>query len=96
MRAYERFLNYIQFDTASDESSETCPSTRKQLALANALVCEMRALGIANARVDDHGYVYGSIPATDESMPAIGLIAHMDVVDCVPCVPMRIMAVALA
>ena len=89
MRAYERFLNYIQFDTASDESSETCPSTRKQLALANALVCEMRALGIADARVDDHGYVYGSIPATDESMPAIGLIAHMDVVDCVPCVPMR-------
>ena len=89
MRAYERLLNYIQFDTASDESSETCPSTAKQLTLARALVAEMRGLGIEDARVDEHGYVYGSIPATAENLPAIGLIAHMDVVDCAPCTPMR-------
>ena len=89
MYAYERFLNYIQFDTASDENSPTCPSTAKQLVLAKALAEEMKALGLADARVDADGYVYGSIPATDESLPAIGLIAHMDVVDCVPSAPMK-------
>ena len=89
MRAYERFLKYIQYDTASDAMSETCPSTVKQLELAKALVDEMRDMGIADARVDADGYVYGSIPANAEDRPAIGLIAHMDVVDCVPCQPMR-------
>ena len=89
MYAYERFLNYIQYDTASDENSPTCPSTAKQLVLAKALAEEMKALGLADARVDADGYVYGSIPATDESLPAIGLIAHMDVVDCVPSAPMK-------
>ena len=89
MRAYERFLKYIQYDTASDAMSETCPSTVKQLELAKALVDEMRDMGIADARVDADGYVYGSIPANAEDRPVIGLIAHMDVVDCVPCQPMR-------
>ena len=89
MYAYERFLNYIQFDTASDENSPTCPSTAKQLVLAKALVEEMLDMGIADARVDENGYVYGSIPANAEGEPAIGLIAHMDVVDCAPCQPMN-------
>ena len=89
MRAYERFLNYVQYDTASDEASPTCPSTQKQLALARALADEMKQLGIADARVDANGYVYGSIPANDEGRPAIGLIAHMDVVDCVPSAPVK-------
>ena len=89
MRAYERFLNYIQYDTASDPKSPTCPSTEKQLALGRALADEMRAMGIADARLDEHGYVYGSIPANAEGLPAIGLIAHMDVVDCVPSAPMN-------
>jgi len=89
MRAYERFLNYVQYDTASDEASETCPSTAKQLVLAKALVEEMKGLGISDARVDGHGYVYGSIPANDEGRPAIGLISHMDVVDCVPSAPVK-------
>ena len=89
MRAYERLLKYVQFDTASDEKSETCPSTAKQLTLARALVEEMRAMGIADARVDQNGYVYGSIPANAENLPAIGLIAHMDVVDCAPSLPMH-------
>ena len=78
MRAYERLMQYIQFDTASDEQSPTCPSTAKQLVLARALVEEMKGLGIADARVDENGYVYGSIPASAEGLPAIGLIAHMD------------------
>ena len=89
MRAYERFLKYIQYDTASDAASDTCPSTEKQLALGRALADEMRALGIAGARIDGYGYVYGSIPANAEGLPAIGLIAHMDVVDCVPSAPMN-------
>ncbi len=89
MRAYERFLNYVQYDTASDENSPTCPSTEKQLALSRALVEEMQAMGIADARLDRDGYVYGSIPATDASLPAIGLIAHVDVVDCVPSAPVK-------
>ena len=89
MRAYERLLNYVQYDTASDEASPTCPSTQKQLVLAEALAQELRALGVSDARVDEHGYVYGSIPANDANRPAIGLIAHMDVVDCVPSAPVR-------
>ena len=89
MRAYERFLRYVQFDTASNEANDTCPSTPGQLVLGRALVEEMREIGIADARIDEHGYVYGSIPATAEGFPAIGLIAHMDTVDEVPVLPMR-------
>ena len=89
MRAYERFLNYVKYDTASDENSPTCPSTEKQLALGRALAGEMKAMGIADARIDEYGYVYGSIPANTEGLPSIGLIAHMDVVDCVPSAPMN-------
>ena len=57
MRAYERFLNYIQYDTASDADSPTCPSTEKQLALGRALAGEMKAMGIADARIDEYGSV---------------------------------------
>lgn len=89
MRAYERLLKYAQYDTASDERSNTCPSTAKQLILAKDLVQEMRDLGMQDVRVDEHGYVYGCIPATAENRPVIGLIAHMDTVDCVPVLPMR-------
>ncbi len=89
MRAYERFMRYIQFDTASDDMSPTCPSTEKQLVLGKALVEEMLEMGIKDARIDENGYVYGSIPATAEGYPAIGLIAHMDTVDDVPASPMN-------
>ena len=89
MRAYERFMKYIQFDTASDERSQTTPSTDKQLVLARALVEEMQAMGLQDVRLDEYGYVYGCVPANAENRPVIGLIAHMDTVDCVPTVPMR-------
>ncbi len=89
MRAYERLLRYAQFDTASDEKSPTCPSTAKQKVLGEALVSEMLEIGIADARMDEYGYVYGSIPANAEGYPSIGLIAHMDTVDCVPALPMK-------
>ena len=77
MTVTERLLHYVSFDTQSDESSETCPSTAKQKLLGEALVEEMRAMGIADARIDADGYVYGSVPGTPGA-PAIGLIAHMD------------------
>ena len=89
MRAYERFLRYIQYDTASSEASSSCPSSPGQLELGRALAEEMREMGIADARIDEYGYVYGSIPATAEGFPAIGLIAHMDTVDEVPAAPMH-------
>ena len=73
----ERFLRYVSFDTQSDENSTTCPSTAKQKKLGAALVEEMKEMGIADARMDDFGYVYGSIPG-DPALPTIGLIAHMD------------------
>ena len=84
MRAYERLLKYAAYDTASREASQSVPSTPGQLILAQALVEEMKALGLEDARVDAHGYVYGSIPANAPGQPAIGLIAHMDTVDNVP------------
>ena len=89
MRAYERLLNYVQFNTASHEESQTCPSTPGQLELGRSLVEEMRLMGISNARIDENGYVYGEIPANAEGFPTIGLIAHMDTVDCVPALPMH-------
>ena len=73
----ERFLRYVSFDTQSDEQSETCPSTDKQKQLGQALVAEMRDMGISDAYMDEHGYVYGTVPG-DKDLPTIGLIAHMD------------------
>ena len=73
----ERFLNYVSFNTQSDEASETCPSTEGQRKLGAALVAEMQEMGIADARMDENGYVYGTIPG-DPDLPTIGLIAHMD------------------
>ena len=73
----QRFLRYVAFDTQSDELSETCPSTEKQKALGQQLVEDMKAMGIADARMDENGYVYGTVPG-DPSLPTIGLIAHMD------------------
>lgn len=77
MTAAERFLRYVTFDTQSDEFSETCPSTDKQKIFGAALVEEMKAMGIADACMDENGYVYGTVPG-DPSLPTIGLIAHMD------------------
>ena len=77
MNVTERFLKYVSFDTMSDEFSETCPSTEKQKLLGAALVEEMKEMGISDAFMDEHGYVYGTVPG-DPTLPTIGLIAHMD------------------
>ncbi len=73
----ERFLRYARIHTTPDEFSETCPSTDRQKVLGAALVEEMLAMGIADAYMDENGYVYGTVPG-DPSLPTIGLIAHMD------------------
>ena len=77
MNVLDRFLNYVTYDTQSDEASKTCPSTDKQKVLGEALVAEMKAIGIADAFMDENGYVYGTVPG-DPDKPTIGLIAHMD------------------
>ena len=73
----KRFLRYVSYETTSDESSETCPSTANQKVLGAAIVEEMLSMGIADARMDENGYVYGTVPG-DPSLPTVGLIAHMD------------------
>ncbi len=80
MKAYERLLKYVKFSTNSDDGCADTPSTKSQFGLADALVEEMKALGITDAFVDEKCYVYGHIPATEgyENAPAIGFIAHMD------------------
>ena len=80
MRAYERLLDYVRVYTTSDPESGTHPSAAREFDLAHKLVEELKALGVEDARVDEHCYVYGSLPATPgcEEKPALGLIAHMD------------------
>ena len=79
MTVSERFLRYVCIPTMSDEKSETVPSTEKQKVLGAELVKEMEALGLMDVRMDDCGYVYGTLPAnTDKPITPMGLIAHMD------------------
>ncbi|HEY9421827.1 MAG TPA: peptidase T [Thermoanaerobaculia bacterium] len=76
----ERFLRYVTFDTQSSETSDSYPSTTKQLDLSRLLVEELRALGLSDAGLDEHGYVMATIPATTTKpgVPVIGFIAHVD------------------
>jgi len=81
----ERFLRYVQVETTSCEANDCCPSTPGQKVLGGMLVAEMQEMGMADARMDGDGYVYGSIPAKGtKDAPAIGLIAHMDTSGAVP------------
>ena len=75
----DRFLKYVSFDTQSSEESASCPSTRKQFALAEYLRDELTALGLEDVCMDENAYVYATLPAnTDKPVPTIGFIAHMD------------------
>ena len=77
--AVERFLRYVRIDTQSDEDSETYPSTEKQLVLLRLLRDELEQVGLADAAIDEHGYVTGTVPATVEhEVPTIALFAHVD------------------
>jgi tripeptide aminopeptidase len=75
----ERFLRYVVIDTQSDPDSPTCPSTEKQKDLGRLLASELQAMGIRDAHLDQHGYVYATIPAnTDKPVPVICFCSHMD------------------
>lgn len=75
----DRFLKYVSFDTQSSEEAEGCPSTQKQFALAEYLRDELTSLGLEDVYMDEHAYVYATLPAnTDAEVPTIGFIAHMD------------------
>ena len=88
----KRFLRYANILTASDEDAgKTNPSTDCQFDLARLLEKEMKALGLENVRLTDRCYVYGTLPATHgmEGEKCVGLIAHMDTVNCVPAAPLH-------
>jgi len=76
----ERFLRYVKIDTQSDEASTSYPSTAKQLDLLRMLLDELRAIGLADAAIDEWGYVMATIPATTKKakVPSIGFLAHVD------------------
>ena len=80
MNVLDRFLDYVRFDTQSDENSQAFPSTAKQLVLGKYLAEELKKIGLQNTILDENGYVCGFLPASAgrENEPAIGFVAHMD------------------
>ena len=75
----ERLLRYVVIDTQSDPASPTCPSTEKQKTLGRLLATELKELGLSDAHLDEHGYVYATIPAnTAKRVPVICFRSHMD------------------
>ena len=83
----ERFLDYVRWNTCSDEQSQTVPSTPRQTEFAKYLREELTNLGIEDVRLDDKGYIYGSMPANvDGDIPTIGFIAHLDTSEAHPSV----------
>ena len=75
----ERLLRYVVIDTQSDPGSPTCPSTEKQKDLGHLLAAELKAMGLKDAHLDDHGYVYATIPGnTAKQVPVICFCSHMD------------------
>lgn len=79
MRVEERLMRYVQYETTSDPSSTTVPSTSVQKDFAQVLALEMKEMGLLNVRVSDTGYVYGTLKGnTRRKVPSFGLIAHMD------------------
>ncbi len=76
----ERFLEYVKFDTQSDENSDTFPSTSGQRVFLQHLFDELKALGLDEVSMDAHGYVFATLPSTSskKSVPVIGFLAHVD------------------
>ncbi len=89
MQVTERFMRYIAVDTTSDENNSACPSSDNQWTLANMLVSDMQAMGISDAHVDQHCYVYGTLEANAPNFPVMALIAHMDTSSAVPGGPVK-------
>ncbi len=83
------FRKYIAVPSASKDDTGLKPSTKEQLEMAAVLEKDMRAMGLSDVQNPGNGYVYGHVPANKDGQPAIGLIAHLDVVDNEPCSPMN-------
>jgi len=78
-KVVERFLNYVKYDTKSNDESTTVPTTSNQLVLAKALAQELKQIGLQEVKLDDKGYVYATLPANvKKEIPTIGFVAHMD------------------
>lgn len=82
MKVTDRFLKYVSYPTMSDETSETVPSSAKQLVLSRAIAEELIAIGLEDVELDDMGYLYATLPANVEnSTVTLGLVAHVDTSD---------------
>lgn len=79
MNVVDRFLEYVKFDTQSDELTNLTPSTPGQMVFAKYLKTELEALGLEEITLDDNGYLMATLPSnTDAQVPTVGFIAHMD------------------
>ena len=79
MTLVERFLKYVSFDTQSSDETGVTPSTDKQMVFARYLKTELEGLGLEDIELDEHGYLYATLPANiDKPVPTVGFIAHMD------------------
>ena len=78
-KVVERFLNYVKYDTRSNDESITVPTTPNQIVLAKAIAEELKQIGLQEVKVDDKGYVYATLPSNiEKEVPVIGFVAHMD------------------
>lgn len=90
MKNINRFLKYVSYPTMSDETSETVPSSAKQLVLSRAIAEELIAIGLEEVELDDKGYLYATLPANVEnSTVTLGLVAHVDTSDACPDYPIN-------
>ena len=89
MNVTGRFLKYVSFPTMSDEASETCPSSAKQLVFSRYLADELTAIGLAEVELDDKGYLYATLPANTDCSITLGLIAHVDTSDACADAPIK-------
>ncbi|MDR1835048.1 MAG: peptidase T, partial [Fusobacteriaceae bacterium] len=76
----ERFLRYVKIDSPADPESGTCPSTKYQLEMAEVLAADLKAIGLSEVKIDENGFVTGTLEGNVEGVPTIGFIAHMDTV----------------
>ena len=81
MNISERFLKYVSYPTMSDESSDTVPTTAKQLVLSQYIADELEKIGLCDVELDEKGYLYATLPANCDAKTTIGLIAHVDTSD---------------
>ena len=75
----DRFIRYVTVDTESDPTSDTTPSTAKQWDLANALVEELKHIGLEDVTIDENAYIMATLPSNvPHQVPTIGFISHFD------------------